>query len=284
MPPCRLVFVVAFAELALFAMGPAARAEGFAGTVVVIQTRPVDLPGLGDKALRNTVEAAIKAQGGDVIRPQKLPMAETSCTTSNCFRALADGTGAAYVVRVDGSYASDGYDLYLEMWNAKSGALARGQSRKCQLCSTGEMLENARDQLTILCSQQLRAVPDAPAPPRPAAPEVVAAAAPVGPPAPRAPAASRLLPALAVGAGVGMLITGAYLWKVDGQPRDCEGTAAGRRCFSRQDTGKLGMSMLGAGAVAAGVGCAFLITAMRDKPDHLSVAWTANGVFIQGAF
>ncbi len=283
--PRRAVSWVHTFVLVAATFGPGAHADA---AVVVIETRPVVLPGIGARALRNTVEAAIKSQGGDIVRSGTLPAAATACTTSDCLRQVSDATGATHVLRVDGSYANDGYELYMEMWSAGTGQTTRGQSRKCLVCSTSEMLANARDQATLLYGAQLRAQapvePSGARSPPAVAPAPVPQAPDTGPRPGPGPRPSLVAPALVVGAGLGLGLAGGYLLTMHGEPAKCRMTPEAKMCFAIRDTKTPGILMVGAGVIAAAVGAVVLLMRLDGGRSTVSLAVGPDGLLLAGGF
>lgn len=274
---------------------PASPADAAEGPVLVLESRAVALPGVGSKALRNTIEAAIKSQGGEVVRPRKLAVPEAGCTTPECYQRVSEAAKAAYVLRVDGKYVNDGYELYMEMWSASSGEIARGQDRRCQVCSASEMLEHARDQATLLYATQLHP------PAKPPAPAVAEAKAPPEPgpapakneppvvlsqssPPPKDQGGSILVPSIVAGGGVAVAAVGIYFWATDGRETNCKSTELGRMCFALRDTRALGMSLLGAGLVATAVGGFMIYRVLDSQSASASVAVGPGSLTLKGTF
>jgi hypothetical protein len=234
--------------------------------VLIIEPRPVVLPGLGQRALRNTVETVVRTNGAEVV-PARRATAAGACETPACLRRTATEAKATHVFRVDGEYANEGYRLQLTLWVDATAQQLKGEALRCQICTATEMLAAAREQATALWAKRsgpavlelTRPTPRAPDPdltrPAPAAPDLTRPAPELsrpGPPQPPAaapearPAWKSALPWLGLVAGVASIATGAFLLSTDGE---CTDSA----CLYKNKRHTPGVASIGGGVAALGL-------------------------------
>lgn len=233
--------------------------------VLIIEPRPVVLPGLGQRALRNAVETVVRTNEAEVI-PARRATAAGACETPACLRRTATEAKATHVFRVDGEYANEGYRLQLTLWVDATAQQVKGELLRCQICTATEMLAAAREQATALWSKRNGPSPE-PTPParpaEPAPPEPDLTRPDSGTPSPalgtstpgdqdnpptERPAWKTVLPLVGIVAGVGSIAVGAYLLSTQG------GCANAGCTYNWKNRRTPGLATVGGGIVALGLG------------------------------
>jgi hypothetical protein len=255
--------------------------------VLVLEARPVSLPGGGPRVFRNEVESALKTAGGEIVYPSRAATGPATCAEPACYAALARAAGAAYVMRIDGEYANDGYRLAMELWSERSGDVVKGESLRCEVCTAREMLRAARDQAVLLASRRFREPVEGPAS-ADREPEPVK-----GPPAPRAEAArvslaasretaepvppwKRWLPWGAIGAAALGIGWGGYLLGVDG---DCTNDP----CTFTRNSKRQGWTAIGAGLAMGALGAVGLYVWSTPR-IRAAAGVSPSGLVVTGLF
>jgi hypothetical protein len=145
--------------LLLPAVAWAAPAENH--VVAVLDAKPIDLPDMGPHALREAVMDAVKAQGGVVVDGGQglTPGQVAACNTPDCYRKVAETTGATYVLRVDGSYADYRYQLQILIWNRQTDGIVSSDRDRCKLCLADDILRIARNQTAYVIGKAFAGEP-----------------------------------------------------------------------------------------------------------------------------
>jgi len=197
--------------------------------------------------LREALEGQVGKHDMELVRAER----PSGCATTECLAELARAAGASHVLVVTGAKNDmRGYRLEVSVWRARDGHAERSRG-ECNFCAAFQMVSVAEglagpllDALQTSANEPPVAPPaSAPAP----TPPVVTAPAPA-----RQPGRSTGRLALGAGllaAGVAAGVTGLVLWKLDGDPRNCDSVC--RRVY---DTEGQGIILTIAGATAAGVG------------------------------
>jgi hypothetical protein len=118
--------------------------------VAVFEARPIELADMGPNVLREAVVDGIKAQGGLAIPTRVPPSQPPVCDTPDCFKAVAEATGASHVLRIDGVFGDDRYDLQMQIWNRRTGEVVTSERERCKLCLAEDMLRLARNQVAYV--------------------------------------------------------------------------------------------------------------------------------------
>jgi hypothetical protein len=242
--------------------------------VIILETSPVDLPGLGANALTAGVATALQSKGAEVIPAIKLRTELLACTSPSCYVTIADVAGATHVLRIEGAYANDGYTLQVELWDSRTGKVARSERYHCDLCAPQSMVASARDQATLLWAQDSGTEPPAVvAPvlvnPRPATPTL----------APEAP----MWPWWLVGGGAA-LAAGGIVALVHGDSSSCAGSSASS-CGQYRDYATPGVILVAGGAAVAAAGAGYLLY-RHFRPESAApvVAIGPGSILLEGRF
>ena len=271
-----------FSALAVcLVVGPSlvARAEGGTPRVVVIETRPVDLPRLGPLALRASVVDAVESQDADVIPFGEMGESHPDCVTPACLMDISKKTSATHVLRIDATFAKSAFEVQLSMWDAATNTVVAGDRQRCNVCVASDLLTAAHDQAVLLCTKRLRvqakanlAVASGPAngDRAPAVPDP-----PHGAPAPQGDVAPwrKVAPWVGLGVGVPLLATGIGLLIVNDR-HVCEGGEP-QPCAHAYDTKTRGLALTATGGAVTAAGLVFLgmnIFGREDTPVRVSVA------------
>ena len=268
--------------LSLAALAAAALAPAVAAAAPKLRIAVVGLTsGKASAEVREKLDAAVAAglaaSGAEVVGAAETARRLAArgaggCASAACLAGVAQEAGARYVVR--GSVELDGrsYLLRLEMLDgASGGGVIESREDRCEICTEAEAYETASVSASALKAAVAKrlAVADAagaapPAPPPAASPPPVAPAHGSAPAptvsttaAPERAPRSRVLPLVAIGAGVAGVVTGVVLLSIDG-----EGTcshAPGDLCERRYRTKTSGLAFTGVGGVLAALGVVFLV-------------------------
>jgi hypothetical protein len=236
------------------------------------------------------VAGGLAASGADVIDTASTSRRISSkglvgCDTSTCRVAIAEATGAAYLVR--GSVESMGrsYTVRLEMIEGATGNVVGAREDRCEICTESEAYETASVTASALKAEVIkrpapgaaagegakagdrigeatRAVASAsPSAPPATAPEATTSMlSPPAPPASEGESAPRLRALGWAGVGAGLLAAGVggLLVYLDGK-YTCLDHAQGAKCENRFSTRSGGYALAGAGALVAALGVTLLV-------------------------
>lgn len=258
-----------------------ARADGGTPRVVVIETRPVDLPRLGPLALRATVVDAVESQDAEVIPFGDMGESRPDCVTPACLADISKKTTATHVLLIDATFAKSAYELQLSMWDAATNIVVSGDRQRCNVCVASDLMTAAHDQAVLLCTKRLRVQE----------PKVAAAATLPGttnregasstsdvvggatPPPRQTPGWRKAAAWVGIGAGVPVLGAGIALLVIDGR-RACEGGEP-QPCAHAYDTKTRGLALTVAGGALTAAGLVFLsvnVFGSEGEPMRVSVA------------
>jgi hypothetical protein len=275
--------------IALALLPVAAAAASGEIKVVVLEAHPTDLPDLGSPALREAVVGAIKAQGATVVDAPGISREQAACTTPGCYKSVAETAQATHVLRIDGSFTDDRYELQIQIWNRQTGEIVSSDRDRCKLCLADDMLRIARNQTAFVlgkaltgesarASDQLPPVPPLLTEPdrrptldRPGFQE-----------SERHHQFHRPLAWTLIGAGVVASVAGVLLWRVDGDPRDCNRQASSDVCPNLWDTKKAGIPLLVGGVVSAAVGGWLLYSS--SSGERVALSPTPGGLMAFGRY
>jgi hypothetical protein len=227
------------------------------------------------------VAGGLAASGADVVDSDTTARRIAArglggCETSTCRVAIAEVTGAGYLVRGAVESMGRSYTVHLEMIDGASGVVIGIHEDRCEICTEGEAYETASATASALKAEVLKRPGAGPAAGNEGKPgSKLSAASAVAPsasggvaaisspqPAPAADgrAAPRLgaLSWIGVGAGAVAIGAGIYLLRLDGHGNCDDGQ--GVYCpltYSGNRPG--GFTLIGAGALVLTVSAALLI-------------------------
>jgi hypothetical protein len=232
------------------------------------------------RKLEAAVAGGLAASGADVVDSAATARRSTEkglgqCETSTCLAAVAEATGARYLIRGRVELVGRNYAVHLEMLDGLTGGPIDMREDRCEICTETEAYETASVAASALKAQvsKRRLAPGAGGVPAgsAAASRVASDASggsgrsPAGPssalvgevvtpaPAPR----WRALPVIGLAAGALAIGAGVYLLAINGQGT-CRG-APGDVCEFQYQTRAGGITLVSVGALAAAVGTTLLV-------------------------
>ncbi|MDX2087883.1 MAG: hypothetical protein SFX73_08535 [Kofleriaceae bacterium] len=264
--PSRIAVLAAVALLT-FSASAAAVFAADTPLVLVVEGPGTAAPKNRKREIRPAIEYAAKQAGAEIVSAARVPgLAAAPCADAACATKAAVTAGATHVILSESAYVDDGFKIRLELYDARTGRTLRAEGQSCEVCTFPAFLKALRESTTLLCTRGFAEQPE-PAPvPAPVAPPIVTAPAPIeaspapivaATEAPRREAPStmrRVLPIVAVGAGVATAIAGVVVLSKDGEPT-CDGDP--NRCPFTRNTVAGGSALIGAGAVLAAAGAYF---------------------------
>jgi len=220
------------------------------------------------------VAGGLAASGADVVDSMTTMKRISAkglrgCDTSTCRTAIAEVTGASYLVR--GSVESMGrsYTVRLEMVDGATGAVIGMREDRCEICTESEAYETASVTASALKAEVLKRPAPAAAAAEPASParNLASAVPPANAPSGDAslvlgsgspgtePARSKRAPLgtltwVGIGAGAAAVVAGAALVWLDGHGT-CSLLDTDQACKHQLVTKTGGMALIGGGALAA---------------------------------
>jgi hypothetical protein len=203
------------------------------------------------------------------------------CDTSTCRIAIADATGARYLIRGSVEIMGRSYSVRLEMVDGATGGVVGIREDRCEICTEAEVYETASLTASALKAEiwKRAAAPRGeggdPGAPSTTGGKAVALTAPPAAPAREVPGLvspgpgaapggqgqpTRVLPVLSwigVGAGVAAIAAGYYLVSIN-HDLTCD-HGPGVNCEFRYKTRTSGIALMGGGALVAAIGATLLI-------------------------
>jgi hypothetical protein len=196
------------------------------------------------------------------------------CETSTCRVAIADATGARYLMRGNVETMGRSYTVHLEMIDGTTGAVIGVREDRCEICTENEVYETASVTASALKAEVLKRPGTGPTDPPthplrpitdPTTPKgdrtdgltIVSPGSGSGTPGePRAPRL-RALSWIGIGAGAVAIGAGIYLLSIN---HDLTCThAPGDNCEFRYKTRTWGIVSITGGALAAALGTTLLV-------------------------
>jgi hypothetical protein len=230
---------------------------------------PVHMAEVQARAL-SALEAAATRSGRTVVKT----MGPGWCTSVECFRQVAVGSGANEIMAVSGERTdSEGWRLAIEV-RSRDGALRAARTGGCDVCSGSELVTAVGDLATGVLS-----LAQAPGDPNPAPPALPAAAAVVNSPGLALPAGgapvsgNHLMRNVALtGAGALGVAAGGILWWFDGRSADCEADPLGPTvCPAGYRTAAIGVPVMIAGAALALAGVVLIVREHGAQTAQLAI-------------
>jgi hypothetical protein len=178
------------------------------------------------------------------------------CDASPCLKAIGQLLDVRYVVRLRIEVAGNSYKTVAKMWSTEGSAPAAlpisTKSNSCDVCTVAE----ARESLLRLADTLHSQMEEPAAPAGPALP-----AAPQPPPSRTWPVVAAMAGAVTLAAGFGVLAS--------------NGSCSAMACSENRTRNAVGGALIGAGAVAAGVGTYVTIVRSygRDPVTGVTVAF-----------
>jgi hypothetical protein len=209
---------------------------------------------------------------------------------------LSRAVGAQYFVHVVVTSSKRTYTVSGKLFGASEGQQLASEDVECgagDVCPPlSENVRNLGQSLGVKALKEMRSAKLATAEPpvQPTAPPgpPIVTSAPSNPPTtpPTSPSGGnhlRVVPIVAIAAGVAAIGAGVYLVHLDGDRTDCQQTSAGNRCFQLWDTKSAGLVIGGLGLTSALAGAATLIY-WHSKDSNTRVAVGPGGITAWGTF
>jgi len=264
--------LLSLAALAAVALAPAVAAAAPKLRIAVVGLTSAKASAEVRERLDAAVAAGLAASGAEVVGAAETARRLAArgaggCDSAACLAAVAQEAGARYVVR--GSVEVDGRSYLVRLEMLDGAGVIESREDRCEICTEAEAYETASVSASALkaaVAKRLAAAnaagtappaPPAAATPPPAAPAPASALTVSTTAAPDRAPRSRLLPLVALGAGLAGVVTGVVLLSIDR-----EGTcshAPGDLCERRYRTKTSGLAFTGVGGVLAALGAVFLV-------------------------
>jgi hypothetical protein len=233
---------------------------------------------------KQVLEAASRGVGyaqGIAVTPPPSHDTASNCETADCLAQVGRAAGATFVLRIDATYADQGFRLQLTMADGKTGRSLGTDSMDCPICDPPDLYESVRRRTAALCSsvfQMPTAAPSLTAAPS-STPVVTVPSAPVTRAAP-----SRILPYSLLGGGLVLGAVGGYLLAVNGNSVNCETPPGGgpQVCPDMRATKSAGIALIAAGGLAVAGGVALWI--YDASQSRVAIGASPGGVVIAGRF
>jgi hypothetical protein len=224
------------------------------------------------------VAGGLAASGADVVDSAATARGAaakgiTDCETPTCRIAIAEATGARYLMRGSVETMGRNYTVHLEMIDGATGTVIGVREDRCEICTENEAYETASVTASALKAEVVKrpAAPGDSAEPRKIA--VTDVAYPAVKDAPSAPvvSASGSTPAggeaprmgrwgkAAIIAGAAAVAAGIVLVALDGRQTCDNTTVVGDRCKNMFSTGGGGIALITGGALGAVLGTTLLV-------------------------
>jgi hypothetical protein len=257
--------------------GGTARAHAARARIAVLGVTAEQLRAEVREKLAAAVAGGLAASGADVIDSATTARGAESkgiagCETPTCRIAIAEATGARYLMRGSVETMGRNYTVHLEMIDGTTGTVIGVREDRCEICTENEAYETASVTASALKAEIVK---------RPAATSDEAAARKVatatdpsvtGAPTPPMVSASGGSPAggdenaphlrgwswVAMGAGAAAIGAGVFLMTIDGK-YTCTTTVMDDRCPRSYDTRGGGIALISGGVLAAILGTALLV-------------------------
>jgi hypothetical protein len=218
----------------------------------------------------SALEAEATRSGRAVVKA----MGPGWCTSVECFRQVAVGSGANEIMAVSGERTdSEGWHLAIEV-RSGDGVLRATRTGGCDVCSGSELVTAVGD-----LARGVLSLADAPGDPHMAHPPLAAvtvaanspelASPPGGPPV----SGNHLIRNVALtGAGAVGVAAGGVLWWLDGHGTDCEADPVGPTvCPAGYRTVAIGVPVMIAGAALALAGVVLIVREHGAQAAQLAI-------------
>jgi hypothetical protein len=270
--------VIAVLILPLWAWGGTARAHAARTRIAVLGVSAEQLRPEVREKLASAVSGGLAASGADVVDSAATAKGAAAkgisdCETPTCRIAIADATGARYLMRGSVQTMGRNYTVHLEMIDGTTGTVIGVREDRCEICTENEAYETASVTASALKAEVVK---------RPAAPgdgadgrkiavtDVAYPAVKDSPAAPMVSAGGSTAPGdqppprmrgwawAAIGAGAAAIAAGIILVRLDSQQIPCMGNpgALCRRSYSTQGGG---IALISGGALGAVLGTTLLV-------------------------
>jgi hypothetical protein len=220
--------------------------------------------------VRSALEAAATRSGRTVVKA----MGPGWCTSVECFRQVAVGSGATEIMAVSGERTdSEGWRLAIEV-RSGDGALRATRTGGCDVCSGSELVTAVGDLATgVLSLAQASGDPHATQLALPAAAAVANSQGPASQEGGSPGTGDHLMRNVAIaGAGALAAAAGAILWWLDGRGTDCDADPLGPTvCPAGYRTAAIGIPVTIAGAALAVAGVVLIVREHGARAAQLAI-------------
>jgi hypothetical protein len=276
----RICSSIAALILPLAAWGGTAHAHAARTRIAVLGVSAEQLRTEVREKIAAAVAGGLAASGADVVDSAATAKGAaakgiTDCETPTCRIAIADATGARYLMRGSVETMGRNYTVHLEMIDGTTGSVIGVREDRCEICTENEAYETASVTASALKAEVVK---------RPAAPGDGAggnkiaitdvaypavkdgAAGPVVSANGTAPTDGEPPPRMrpwgwaAIGAGAAAIAAGIVLVSIDGQQQSCMRSGnAGDQCPRTYTTRGGGIALITGGALGAVLGTTLLV-------------------------
>ena len=275
----RICLGIAAFVLSLGVGGGAANAHAARTRIAVLGVSAEQLRPEVREKIAAAVAGGLAASGADVVDSAATAKGAaakgiTDCETPTCRIAIADATGARYLMRGSVQTMGRNYTVHLEMIDGTTGTVIGVREDRCEICTENEAYETASVTASALKAEVVK---------RPAAPgdgaeqrkiAVTDVTYPAMKDAPAAPmiSASGTMPEsgeqkprmrpwgwAAIGAGALAIGGGIVEFAIDGRQTCDNTTVMGNRCKDTWSTHGWGIALVTGGALATVLGTTLLV-------------------------
>ena len=276
----RICLGIAALVLSAVAGGGTARAHAARTRIAVLGVSAEQLRAEVREKIAAAVSGGLAASGADVVDSAATAKGAaakgiTDCETPTCRIAIADATGARYLMRGSVQTMGRNYTVHLEMIDGTTGTVIGVREDRCEICTENEAYETASVTASALKAEVVK---------RPAAPgdgpearkiAVTDVAYPAVKDSPAGPAVSaggttpgdgepppKMRPWgwAAIGAGAAAIAAGIILVSIDGQQKSCVRTGGPMdQCPRIYTTQGGGIALITGGVLGAVLGTTLLV-------------------------
>ena len=275
----RVCLVIAALILPLGVWGGTARAHAARTRIAVLGVSAEQLRPEVREKLASAVAGGLAASGADVVDSAATAKGAAAkgisdCETQTCRIAIADATGARYLMRGSVQTMGRNYTVHLEMIDGTTGTVIGVREDRCEICTENEAYETASVTASALKAEVVKrpAAPGDGADGRKIAVTDVAYPAMKDSPAPSMVSADGSTPAgdqppprmrgwawAAIGAGAAAIAAGIVLVRLDSQQLSCMRMRPDQLCRDSFSTQGGGIALISGGALGAVLGTTLLV-------------------------
>ncbi len=273
----RICLGIAAFTIATGAWSGAARAHAARTRIAVLAVTAEQLRAEVREKIEAAVAGGLAASGADVVDSAATAKGAAAkgiagCETPTCRIAIADVTGARYLMRGSIETMGRNYTVHLEMIDGTTGTVIGVREDRCEICTENEAYETASVTASALKAEVVKrpvavteggphkiAITDVAYPPTNGSPGVATVSATgTTPPGEQSPPHLRGWSWAAIGAGAAAIGAGIFLASIDGD-YTCHTTVPNDRCKDRYSTRGGGIALITGGVLGAVLGTTLLV-------------------------